>query len=135
MYSVDNGGLLPYLAPMDISKTIASLKAEPGFLEKVGMVLVHNGVARATSRNGAPVGKLEVRVDQDLVEAIRREGEAMPGMFRVLVEARAGTFTPGDDLLFIVAAGDIREHVLAGLTHTLTRIKAEAITKKELAPE
>ena len=134
MYSVDNGGLLPYLAPMDISKTIASLKAEPGFLEKVGMVLVHNGVARATSRNGAPVGKLEVTVNQELVEAIRREGEAMPGMFRVLVTANAGVFVPGDDLLFIIAAGDIREHVLASLTHTLTRVKSEAITKREIAP-
>ena len=61
---------------MDISKTIASLKAEPGFLEKVGMVLVHNGVARATSRNGAPVASLDVVVDQDLVETIRQEGEA-----------------------------------------------------------
>jgi len=119
---------------MDISKTIASLKAEPGFLEKVGMVLVHNGVARATSRNGAPVASLEVKVDADLVEAIRQEGQAMPGMFRVLVEARAGMFVPGDDLLFIVAAGDIRENVLNALTHTLTRIKAEAITKREVAP-
>ena len=119
---------------MDISKTIAALKKEPGFLEKVGMVLVHNGVARATSRNGNPVATLHVKVDQDLVESIRREGEAMPGMFRVLVEARAGTFAPGDDLLFIVAAGDIREHVLAGLTQTLTRIKSEAITKTEVAP-
>ncbi|EFL49285.1 conserved hypothetical protein [Solidesulfovibrio fructosivorans JJ]] len=119
---------------MDISKTIAELKTLPGFLEKVGMVLVHNGVARATSRKGAPVATLEVKVDQDMVEKFRQEGEAMPGMFRVLVEARAGTFAPGDDLLFIVAAGDIREHVLASLTHTLTRIKAEAITKTEIAP-
>ena len=119
---------------MDISKTIAALKAEPGFLEKVGMVLVHNGTVRGTSRAGAPVARLEVRADQDLVEAIRREGEAMPGMFRVLVEAREGTFVPGDDLLFIIAAGDIREHVIASLTHTLTRIKSEAITKREVAP-
>ena len=119
---------------MDISKTIAALKAEPGFLEKVGMVLVHNGVARATSRNGAPVASLDVVVDQDLVETIRQEGEAMPGMFRVLVEARAGHFQPGDDLLFIIAAGDIREHVLASLTYTLTRVKSEAITKREVAP-
>jgi molybdopterin synthase catalytic subunit len=71
-------------------------------------------------------------VDQDLAESIRREGEAMPGMFRVLVEAKAGTFVPGDDLLFIVAAGDIREHVIAALTHTLTRVKSEAIVKREL---
>ena len=131
---MDNGAILLYLRPMDISKTIATLKAEPGFLEKVGMVLVHNGMARATSRQGAPVASLEVQVDADLVEAIRQEGEAMPGMFRVLVEARAGTFAPGDDLLFIIAAGDIRENVLAALTHTLTRIKAEAITKREIAP-
>jgi len=120
---------------MDISKTIAALKAEPGFHEKVGMMLIHNGVVRGTSRKeGAPVGTLEVTVDQDLVESIRREGEAMPGMFRVLVEARAGTFVPGDDLLFIVAAGDIREHVIAALVQTLTRIKSEAIVKREVAP-
>lgn len=118
---------------MDIAQTIAALKAEPGFHEKVGMMLIHNGVARGTSRkDGAKVGKLEVTVDQDLVETIRREGEAMPGMFRVLVEARAGTFVPGDDLLFIVAAGDIREHVIAALTQTLTRVKSEAIVKREL---
>ena len=55
-------------------------------------------------------------------------------MFRVLVEARAGTFVPGDDLLFIVAAGDIREHVIAALVQTLTRIKSEAIVKREVAP-
>ena len=37
--------------------------------------------------------------------------------------------------LFIIAAGDIRENVLAALTQTLTRIKAEAISKREIAPE
>lgn len=120
---------------MDITKTIAALKAEPGFHEKVGMMLVHNGVVRGTSRkSGAPVGTLEVTVDQELVESIRREGEAMPGMFRVLVEALAGTFSPGDDLLYIVAAGDIREHVIDALVKTLTRIKSEAIVKREIAP-
>ena len=36
---------------MDISKTIAALKAEPGFLEKVGMVLVHaDGLSEAHDR-------------------------------------------------------------------------------------
>lgn len=35
---------------MDISKTIAELKQRPDFTEKVGMILVHNGVVRAWSR-------------------------------------------------------------------------------------
>nr|MDA8163619.1 hypothetical protein [Desulfobacteraceae bacterium] len=32
---------------MDISRAIAAMKQKPGFTEKVGMVLVHNGVVRA----------------------------------------------------------------------------------------
>jgi len=117
---------------MDISKTIASLKTRPGFLEKVGMVLTHNGVARATSRKGDPVKKLIVKPDFDLIETIRQECLKLPGVFDIIIEAREGTFVPGDDLLFIVVAGDIRENVIGALTATLTRVKAEAMAKEEI---
>lgn len=116
---------------MDISKTIAELKQRPGFLERVGMVLTHNGVARATSRSGAPVERLSVTPDYPLIEAIRQEGLGLPGVFEIVIEARQGIFRPGDDLLFIVVAGDIRENVLSALTKTLTRVKAEAMAKRE----
>ncbi len=116
---------------MDISQAIAQLKKEPGFHEKVGMVLVHNGVARGTSRDGRPVSAIEVIPDFAGIEAIRAEGERLPGIFRILVEARSGNFVPGDDLLFIVVAGDIRENVHAALAWTLNRIKSEAVTKRE----
>ncbi len=117
---------------MDISQTIASLKTRPGFLENVGMVLTHNGVARATSRAGEPVKTLTVTPDYGKIEAIRQECLALPGVFEILIEAREGTFVPGDDLLFIVVAGDVRENVIAALTATLTRVKAEAMAKKEV---
>jgi molybdopterin synthase catalytic subunit len=99
--------------------------------EKVGMVLVHNGVARATSRDGRPVSAIEVIPDFAGNEAIRAEGERLPGISEFLVEARSGNFAPGDDLLFIVVAGDIRENVHAALAWTLDRIKSEAVTKRE----
>ena len=35
---------------MDISKTIAELKARPDFNDNVGMILVHNGTVRGWSR-------------------------------------------------------------------------------------
>ena len=38
---------------------------------------------------------------------------------------------PGDDLLFLVVAGDIREHVKATFAELLDRIKAEAVLKQE----
>ncbi len=117
---------------MDISQAIATLKKKPGFNENVGMVLAHNGIARATSRDGAPVSRLFVTPDLEKIEAVRRECLKEPGVFDILVEAKGGEFTPGDDLLFIVVAGDIRENVLAALSKTLNRIKTEALTKKEI---
>lgn len=117
---------------MDISRTIAKMKEDPAFAENVGMVLVHNGIVRAWSRGDrSPVNRVEVRVDQAKVEAIRREIEGREGIYRVLVEARSGMLRPGDDLLFLIVAGDIRENVKPALSLLLDRIKAEAIEKCE----
>ena len=119
---------------MDISKKIAELKQEHGFRENVGMILVHNGVVRAWSRkDGAKVGRVKIQVDQDKVEAIRSEFEARPGIFRVVAQAKSGEYMAGDDLLFLIVAGDIRENVKPALGELLDRIKSEAVTKQELA--
>jgi len=118
---------------MDISKQIAELKKLPGFTEKVGMVLVHNGVVRATSRaSGARVAGVEVAVDQSKIRTICEEYTAKPGIFKVLAQAESGKYHPGDDLLFIVVAGDFRENVKAVLADVLDKIKSETITKKEI---
>lgn len=118
---------------MDISKRIAEMKKRPGFLERVGMVLVHNGVVRGTTRDdGAPVTGLEVKPDRERIDAICRELEERPGIFAVEAQAMEGSFRPGDDLLFIIVAGDIRENVKPVLSEALDRIKAEAVTKREI---
>lgn len=117
---------------MDISQAIAELKRKPGFTENVGMVLVHNGVVRAWSRKGGEkVDRLEVNPDQRKIDAICQELTGRPGIFSVTAQAKSGTFLPGEDLLFIIVAGDIRENVIPTLTDALNRIKAEAIGKSE----
>jgi molybdopterin synthase catalytic subunit len=117
---------------MDISKAIARLKGEPGFKEKVGMVLVHNGVVRGTARaDGARVKALEVEPDRARMQAICREIEARPGIFRAVAEANSGRLYPGDDVLFLIVAGDLRENVKPALSDLLDRIKAEAVAKRE----
>jgi molybdopterin synthase catalytic subunit len=117
---------------MDINKAIAQLKQEPGFTENVGMLLVHNGVVRGWSRaDRATVSAVEVRVDQAKVEQLRQEYEQKPGIFRVLIEACEGKLQPGDDLLFIIVAGALREDVKPVLAEVLDRVKAEAVTKSE----
>lgn len=118
---------------MDISKRIAEMKKQPGFQDKVGMILVHNGVVRNWSRRDrSRVTALEVTPDFDRIEAIRQELLQQDGIFDIVVEAKGGRFQPGDDLLFLIVAGDIREHIKPVLAELLDRIKAEAIVKREI---
>ncbi|MEN8139879.1 MAG: molybdenum cofactor biosynthesis protein MoaE [Thermodesulfobacteriota bacterium] len=118
---------------MDISKEIARLKALPEFTENVGMVLVHNGVVRGWSRQSHDaVEYLEVVPDHARIEELRQEFLKRPGIFTIVIEALEGRFQPGDDLLFIIVAGALREDVKPVLAELLDRVKAEAVTKKEI---
>lgn len=115
---------------MDIGRKIAEMKLDPQFSQHVGMVLVHNGIVRGWSRESkTPVTRLEVRVNAEKIEELRREFEAKSGIFRIIVDARSGMLDPGDDLLFIIVAGDLRENVKPALSNLLERIKSEAVTK------
>lgn len=117
---------------MDINKAIQEIKQTPGFTENVGMMLIHNGVVRGTSRkDSSSVEKLEVNPDLDKIQSIREEFEAKEGIFKIVIEAMQGVFTPGEDLLYIIVAGDVRENVSPVLNQVLNQVKSEAINKKE----
>ncbi|WP_321367443.1 molybdenum cofactor biosynthesis protein MoaE [uncultured Desulfuromusa sp.] len=118
---------------MDISKTIAMLKQDPEFAQNVGMILVHNGIVRGWSRSDhSSVSRIDVTVKTEKVEQIRAEVEQLKGIYKVVVETRSGVMQPGDDLLFLIVAGDIRENVKPALSLLLDRIKSEAIDKHEI---
>ncbi|SHN61020.1 molybdenum cofactor biosynthesis protein MoaE [Desulfovibrio litoralis] len=117
---------------MDINQAIANLKKEPGFTDKVGMVMVHNGVIRGSSRkDGSKVSSLVITVDYNKIEEIRQELEKRQGIFRILAHAYEGELKPGDDALILVVAGDFRENVKAVFSELLDRIKSEAVVKQE----
>lgn len=118
---------------MDISKTIAVMKQDPEFAQNVGMILVHNGIVRGWSRaDHSSVSCIDVAVNEEKVAQIRSEVEQLAGIYKVVVETRAGMMKPGDDLLFLIVAGDIRENVKPALALLLDRIKSEAIHKNEI---
>ncbi len=118
---------------MDISATIGKLKERPDFNDNVGMILTHNGTVRSWSRTDhRQVTALEVQVDQGKVEQLRLNYLKSPGIYEIIIEAHSGRFLPGDDLLFILVAGDLRENIKPVLSDLLDRIKAEAVSKNEL---
>ena len=121
---------------MDTTKILADLKKRPGFTENVGMVLVHNGVVRGWARaDHAPVKSMKVSHDRAKMDAICHEMKQRPGIFAIVAQANEGDLQPGDDLLLLVVAGDIRENVKATFAELLDRIKSEAVIKQEHGPE
>ncbi len=117
---------------MDINKAIQELKQREGFADHVGMMLIHNGVVRSWSRQGhETVTSVSVRADKEKMHAICQEIEQRQGIFAVVAHAQEGEFKPGDDLLYLIVAGDIRENVKTAFADLLDRIKAESIIKQE----
>ncbi len=118
---------------MDITKVLAELKKRPDFADNVGMVLIHNGTVRGWSRTGHNnVRGLEVTPNYEKIEEIRQQFLKHDGIYEIIIEAKAGSFSPGEDLLYIIVAGDIRENVKKVLAELLDRVKAEATVKKEI---
>jgi len=115
---------------MDLMEMIKKVKSRPDF-HKAGMILCHNGVVRGTTRDGKPISELTITVDRPRLEAIIAETKSRPGILDVLVEIRDGLLHVGDDVMFVVVAGDIRENVFPALMDTVNRVKAEVTEKEE----
>ncbi|MBD3397522.1 molybdenum cofactor biosynthesis protein MoaE [Candidatus Micrarchaeota archaeon] len=114
-----------------LDELISAVKGSPN-ISSAGMLLCHNGFVRSTSRiEGKPVAELEVQVDHEKVAEIREWALGLPGVVAVEIEPFEGKFKVGDDLLYIVVAGDIRENVFEAMRSTIERVKAEAVSKKE----
>jgi molybdopterin synthase catalytic subunit len=115
---------------MSLSELVERVKKHPDF-SKVGMILCHNGVVRATSRDGAVVSEVTVKVDRKRLEAILAEIKAMPGIVEVLAHVNEGTLKVGEDVMYVVVAGDFRENVFAAMISAVNRIKADVTSKTE----
>ncbi len=121
---------------MDINNILAELAKCPGYTENVGMVLTHKGVCRAStradlSRAHSQVESISIQVDEKKLAQIALETEGLPGIFKALAFGKSGLYHPGDELLVLVVAGDIRENVIPAFSTFLDRVKTEAVCKNE----
>lgn len=116
---------------MNANELINKIKMHPDYAQ-VGMILCHNGVVRGTSRDGRKVSGLRVAVDQQRLAQVLDENRHLPGIVDIQVDIVADKdLQIGDDVMFLVVAGDIRDHVIDALTRTLNAIKTSVTTKTE----
>jgi molybdopterin synthase catalytic subunit len=109
---------------------VEQIKKHPDF-PKAGMILCHNGVVRATSRDGGAVSEVTVKVDRRRLEAVVAEIKAMPGIIEVLAHVNEGTLKVGEDVMYVVVAGDFRENVFNAMIAAVNKIKAGVTSKTE----
>ena len=120
---------------MSIVNMLEEVKKHPDF-EKVGMILCHNGVVRATTRDGRKVTGLKVSVDHAKLEQILIEQSQKPGIVDIQVNiVENKDLAVGDDIMHLMVAGDIRENVISVLRETLDAIKAKVTQKTEYLKE
>ncbi|MFO7839936.1 MAG: molybdenum cofactor biosynthesis protein MoaE [Desulfosalsimonadaceae bacterium] len=114
---------------MSVSQMIEQIKQSRD-AGGIGMILTHVGLVRDFSRDGRAVSGLRVEVDrQELARVLSREKKA-PGIFDIRVEIEQDkALCVGDEIMRLVVAGDIREHVIPALERTLSAIK-ETVTHK-----
>ena len=114
-----------------IEKWIREIKSEAP-PESLGMILSHNGIVRATSKQGASVQRMKLSFDQvALREAVGRF-KGREGIVDIRVWINDGVLKVGDDIMNLCVAGRFRTDILPVFQELLTLIKTEIVREEEL---
>ncbi len=120
---------------MTLFHLLEQIKKHPEF-HRAGMVLCHNGVVRGTSRDGRKVSGLRVVADHRKLNRIIDSNKKLPGILEILVHINENKdLLVGDDVMYLVVAGDVRENVISALQDTLNQIKSTVTQKTEYFSE
>ena len=100
--------------------------------ENLGMVLVHNGVVRGSSRSGGKVSGMELSYNREKLNRLVSEIESREGIEAVEVWLNSGNLKVGDDIMVVAVAGRYRSDVLPAFEELISRIKKEVVLEKEV---
>jgi len=112
---------------------LAEVKRDPAAAD-VGMYLCHNGVVRSYSRDGRPVSGMELSVDRERLREAVAAAREMEGVSVVRAWVNEGRLAVGDDIMYVLVGGDIRDNVFAALQELVRSIKSGVVTELELRP-
>lgn len=105
-------------------------KADP---EGLGMILVHNGIVRATSKQGKPVRGMKLSYDEEKLRTVVSEQKKKGGILDIKVWINRGDLKVGDDIMLLLVAGRFRTDVLPVFESLLSAIKQEIVSEREIA--
>jgi molybdopterin synthase catalytic subunit len=104
--------------------------------DQVGAMATFIGIVRGFTHEGDEVEKLELEAYDEAAEralqTISDELSKQPGIIDVLIHHLIGTFTIGEEMVYVVVTGSSRKTVFSTLMTAVERYKHEVpIWKKE----
>jgi molybdopterin synthase catalytic subunit len=102
--------------------------------DMLGMIVVHNGIVRATAKDGKPVEKMRLSFNKTRLEEVVKEFKMRDGIVDIRVWINEGILQVGDDIMNFCVAGRFRTDVLPVFEELLTIIKKDIVTEEEIHP-
>ena len=100
--------------------------------DRLGMILVHNGVVRASSKQGEPVRGMKLSYDHAALDRAVRRFRGNDGIADIRVWINEGTLNIGDDIMYVCVAGRFRTDILPVFQELIALIKTEIVHEEEL---
>jgi molybdopterin synthase catalytic subunit len=100
--------------------------------DMLGMILIHNGVVRATAKDGKPVKAMKLSYDEDMLQDVKEKYKTKKGIAEIKVWINKGELQVGDDIMNVCVAGRFRTDVLPVFQELLTTIKNEIVHEEEV---
>ena len=100
--------------------------------DMLGMILVHNGIVRATAKDGKSVSAMHLSYDKGMLKDVVATYKAKEGIADIRVWINEGDLQVGDDIMNVCVAGRFRTDVLPGFQELLTIIKKEIVREDEM---
>lgn len=113
-----------------IDAWLEEIKSMPGS-ENIGIVFLHVGVARGTTKAGLPVSKVEMTRDPEKLSEVIDNAATTPGVIAVRAWANEGELSVGEDMLCALVAGDTRANTFGAWEDLSRRLKADVIEFQE----
>ena len=98
----------------------------------LGMILLHNGIVRATAKNGGKVQSMNLSYDKTKLEDTVLEFKKREGIADIKAWINEGHLKIGDDIMNVCVAGRFRKDVLPVFQELITMIKTEIVSEEEL---
>ncbi len=114
-----------------IEKWIDQIKRECN-PDMLGMILIHDGIVRATSKSGASVKAMSLSYDRKMLEEVIGTFKAKEGIADIRVWINEGELQIGDDIMKVCVAGRFRTDILPVFQELLTIIKTDIVREDEV---